>query len=98
MQNLSKLLIMLRQSILVVFLTLLACSQAKDHWAVIVAGSRYFYNYRHQADVCHAYHIMRNNGIPEEQIIVMSFDDVAMDNENPFKGQLYNKPDGKDVY
>ena len=29
-----------------------------DHWAVLVAGSKGFYNYRHQSDVCHAYHLM----------------------------------------
>lgn len=26
-------------------------------WAVLVAGSRMYDNYRHQADVCHAYHV-----------------------------------------
>ncbi len=26
-------------------------------WAVLVAGSDGFFNYRHQADVCHAYHV-----------------------------------------
>jgi len=72
--------------------------QKSDHWAVIVAGSDGFWNYRHQADVCHAYHIMKDNGIPEEQIILLSYDDVASDSENPFPGQLFNQPDGKDVY
>lgn len=41
---------------------------------------------------------MKKNGIPEEQIIVMSTDDVANSSENPFPGQLFNKPDGEDVY
>ncbi len=26
-------------------------------WALLVAGSSGWYNYRHQADVCHAYHV-----------------------------------------
>lgn len=26
-----------------------------NHWAVLVAGSKSYYNYRHQADTCHAY-------------------------------------------
>ena len=41
---------------------------------------------------------MRKNGIPEENIIVMAYDDIANDEENPFKGQIFNKPNGEDVY
>ena len=41
---------------------------------------------------------MRSHGIPEEKIILFSYDDVANDRENAFKGKLFNKPDGKDVY
>jgi legumain len=37
---------------------------------------------------------MRKNGIPEENIITMSYDDVANDPENPFPGKLFNKPNG----
>ncbi|XP_030873296.1 legumain-like [Leptonychotes weddellii] len=47
------------------------------HWVVIVAGSNGWYNYRHQADACHAYQIVHRNGIPDEQIIVMMYDDIA---------------------
>src|SRR5688572_22247897 len=71
---------------------------APDHWAVLVAGSNGFWNYRHQADICHSYQVLRKNGIPESNIIVMSYDDVAADSENPFPGKLFNKPDGQDVY
>jgi glycosylphosphatidylinositol transamidase (GPIT) subunit GPI8 len=39
---------------------------ASDHWAVIVAGSNTYSNYRHQADAFHAYQIMKKNGIPED--------------------------------
>lgn len=86
---------------IVCLLALLAISYAEqksDHWAVIVAGSNGFWNYRHQADVCHAYHIMKDHGIPEEQIILLSYDDVASSSQNPFPGQLFNQPNGKDVY
>lgn len=69
-----------------------------DHWAVLVAGSNGFWNYRHQADICHSYQILKKNGIPESNIIVMSYDDVAADPENPIPGKLFNKPDGEDVY
>eukprot|EP00438_Fugacium_kawagutii_P010533 Skav214530 [mRNA] locus=scaffold410:264535:292705:- [translate_table: standard] len=71
-----------------------------DKWAVIAAGSSGFWNYRHQADSCHAYQLMLKSGVPAENIILMMQDDVANDKENPFLGQLYNKPgnDSPDVY
>ncbi|KAI1237645.1 hypothetical protein IHE44_0013728 [Lamprotornis superbus] len=68
------------------------------HWVVIVAGSNGWYNYRHQADVCHAYQIVHRNGIPDEQIIVMMYDDIADNEENPTKGIVINRPNGSDVY
>merc|ERR1712019_32622 len=55
-----------------------------------------------QADVCHAYQVVKAKGIPEENIIVMAYDDIANSPSNPFPGKLYNKPDptgpGVDVY
>lgn len=68
------------------------------NWALIVAGSNGYYNYRHQADVCHAYQILHKNGIPDERIITMMYDDIAQSEENPTKGMLINRPNGPDVY
>ena len=56
------------------------------HWAVLVAGSNGYFNYRHQADICHAYQILRKNGIPDERIIVMMYDDIAHNTNNPTPG------------
>jgi legumain len=83
-------------------LTAIASANAAS-WAVIVAGSNTYSNYRHQADACHAYHIVKNNGIPEERIIIMHYDDIAHNSRNPFQGQVFNKPTaagtpGVDVY
>ena len=71
-----------------------------EKWAVIAAGSQGFMNYRHQADACHAYQIMLKSGVKPENIILMMQDDVAKDSENPFPGQLFNKPgnNSPDVY
>lgn len=68
------------------------------HWVVIVAGSNGWFNYRHQADACHAYQIIHRNGIPDEQIIVMMYDDIANSEENPTPGVVINRPNGTDVY
>jgi len=73
------------------------------HWAVIMAGSNTYGNYRHQADACHAYQIAKKNGIPESNIIMLAYDDIANDSKNPFPGKVFNKPtsagvEGVDVY
>eukprot|EP00929_Paragymnodinium_shiwhaense_P005806 TRINITY_DN1081_c0_g1_i3.p1 TRINITY_DN1081_c0_g1~~TRINITY_DN1081_c0_g1_i3.p1 ORF type:complete len:480 (+),score=135.81 TRINITY_DN1081_c0_g1_i3:59-1441(+) len=77
-----------------------SATSAQDTWAVIAAGSKGFMNYRHQADACHAYHVLINAGVPADQIITMMQDDVANDSQNPFPGKLYNAPgdNAKDVY
>ncbi|KAL3721243.1 hypothetical protein ACJRO7_005970 [Eucalyptus globulus] len=67
-------------------------------WAVLVAGSNGYYNYRHQADVCHAYQILKENGLKDENIIVFMYDDIAENEQNPTKGIIINKPNGSDVY
>lgn len=51
-----------------------------------------------QADVCHAYQILRQGGLKEENIIVFMYDDIAYNEENPRQGVIINKPDGGDVY
>ena len=80
-------------------LLVLALASAAN-WAILVAGSDGFWNYRHQADVSHAYQIMKAGGIPEDHIITMMYNDVASSSENPFPGELYNHPgdDVPDVY
>ncbi|XP_068334549.1 vacuolar-processing enzyme-like [Pyrus communis] len=69
-----------------------------NRWAVLVAGSNEYYNYRHQADICHAYQILKKGGLKDENIIVFMYDDIAYNPENPRKGVIINKPNGRDVY
>ena len=76
-------------------LTTLLLSVSADHYAVLVAGSHTYGNYRHHADVAHAYHVAIKGGIKKENIIVMMYDDVVNDDQNPFPGQLFNAPTKK---
>ncbi|KAK0411479.1 hypothetical protein QR680_005673 [Steinernema hermaphroditum] len=69
-----------------------------NNWALLVAGSRSWENYRHQSDVAHAYHLLRQNGLPEKNIVTMMFDDVANDSQNPQPGTLYNDLSGRNYY
>lgn len=73
-------------------------SHEGKHWALIAAGSNGWGNYRHQANACHAYQIMKRNGIPEENIVLMMYDDIANNEANPTPGIIINHPDGPDVY
>ena len=61
-------------------------SAQQYHSAVLVAGSAGYYNYRHQADIAHAYHILVNNGMDPENIITMMYDDIANNLLNPYPG------------
>nr|AWD84475.1 asparaginyl endopeptidase 2 [Petunia x hybrida] len=67
-------------------------------WGVLLAGSRGYWNYRHQADVCHAYQLLKKGGLKDENIIVFMYDDIANNYENPRPGIIINSPDGEDVY
>ncbi|VDM60878.1 unnamed protein product [Angiostrongylus costaricensis] len=75
-----------------------SAKQKEDIHVLLVAGSNGWWNYRHQADVAHAYHLVRNNGIPESNIIVMMYDDIVNNPDNPYPGKLFNQPYGPDVY
>ncbi|KAL2940191.1 Vacuolar-processing enzyme [Bienertia sinuspersici] len=67
-------------------------------WAVLIAGSNGYWNYRHQSDVCHAYHVLKKGGLKDENIIVFMYDDIAYHKENPRPGIIINSPYGHDVY
>uniref|UniRef100_A0A8B9HR67 Legumain n=1 Tax=Astyanax mexicanus TaxID=7994 RepID=A0A8B9HR67_ASTMX len=50
------------------------------------------------ANICHAYQIVHKNGIPDEQVVVMMYDDIAYNTENPYQGNIINEPNGPNVY
>ncbi|XP_057248650.1 vacuolar-processing enzyme [Beta vulgaris subsp. vulgaris] len=72
--------------------------QIGTRWAVLIAGSNGYWNYRHQADVCHAYQVLKKGGLKDENIIVFMYDDIAYHEENPRPGVIINSPYGGDVY
>ena len=61
-------------------------TKPEDHWAILIAGTKDYWNYANQADICHAYQMLKWNGIPEDQIITFAYDDVAHDRHNPYPG------------
>ena len=78
----------------ILLLSFISC----ENYAVLVAGSNTYSNYRHQSNIFHHYHIFVDRGINPNNIVMMAYDDIANNNRNPFPGQIFNHPDGKNVY
>lgn len=67
-------------------------------FAVLLATTKSWLNYGHQATVLHAYQTLIANGFPSDNIITMFYDDIANDKKNPEKGVLRNHPKGENLY
>jgi len=65
--------------------------------AVIVGPSRGWTNYRHQSDALTVYTLLRQNGVSDEDIILMIYDDVPTVPENPLRGDVHNTPKGPNI-
>lgn len=72
--------------------------ELKDKWAVLIATSTGWLNYRHQADVLAMYDLLRRHGYQDDHIILIMQDDIAQNPKNPEKGVIRVTPDGKDLY
>jgi len=69
-----------------------------ENWAVLIAGSRHYRNYRHQSDIFQTYQILLKRGFKPENIILFAYDDIATDPDNPLKGQIFNIKKNVNVY
>ncbi|KAI1004151.1 GPI-anchor transamidase [Podosphaera aphanis] len=79
-----------------ILLILLACLSSAEHtsnWAVLVSTSRFWFNYRHLANVLSMYRTVKRLGIPDSQIILMLPDDMACNPRNAFPGTVYSNSD-----
>jgi glycosylphosphatidylinositol transamidase (GPIT) subunit GPI8/ABC-type branched-subunit amino acid transport system substrate-binding protein len=65
--------------------------------AVIVGPSRGWANYRHQADALAIYTLLRHNGVSDDDIILMVYDDLPTLPENPLRGDIHNIPKGQNI-
>jgi phosphatidylinositol glycan class K len=61
-----------------------------SNWAVLVSTSRFWFNYRHLANVLSLYRTVKRLGIPDSQIILMLPDDMACNPRNSFPGTVFN--------
>ncbi len=68
----------------------LALAEHTSNWAVLVCTSRFWFNYRHLANVLSIYRTVKRLGIPDSQIILMLPDDMACNPRNAFPGTVYS--------
>ena len=67
-------------------------------WAVIVATSSGWENYRHQADALAQYRLLRSNGVSDNRIILIVADDIAHNQNNKEPGTVRNAARGEELY
>ncbi|KAG5987789.1 glycosylphosphatidylinositol anchor biosynthesis [Claviceps spartinae] len=77
---------------LAVFASIVA-GEHTSNWAVLVCTSRFWFNYRHLANVLSIYRTVKRLGIPDSQIILMLPDDMACNPRNAFPGTVYSNSD-----
>lgn len=65
---------------------------------VIVAASKGWMNYRHQADALHIYRILKDNGFPDDRIILIMEGDIARNPHNKKTGQVFVRNDCDNLY
>lgn len=68
------------------------------NWALLVASSKGWANYRHQADVLAIYQQLKQAGYTDDRIILIAEDDIADNVSNPNKGVVQVTIGGNNVY
>ena len=68
-----------------------------DQYAVLVQGSKGFYNYRHQADVLNMYQLLRKGGFDDDHIILILDGSLNNEKDNPEPGVVRASIDGPDL-
>jgi glycosylphosphatidylinositol transamidase (GPIT) subunit GPI8 len=72
--------------------------ELKGNYAVLVAASEGWKNYRHQADVLGMYHYLKRKGYDDDHIILIMADDIAYNEKNPLQGVVRREIGGDNLY
>ena len=70
----------------------------KSNWALLMASSSGWSNYRHQADVLAIYQQLKEFGYTDDHIVLIVEDDIARNPSNPNNGVIRVTPNGDNVY
>ena len=69
-----------------------------DRYAVVMATSTGFTNYRHQADALDVYRMLQDAGYDDDHIVLITEDDIAGNESNPHPGVVHVTPEGENLY
>ena len=72
--------------------------ELKDNYAVLVAASNGWKNYRHQADVLGVYQYLKRQGYDDDHILLIMADDIASNERNPLQGVVRRQVNGENLY
>ncbi len=72
--------------------------ELQDNYAVLVAASEGWKNYRHQADVLGMYQHLKAKGYDDDHILLILADDIAHNERNPLQGVVRREVSGKNLY
>lgn len=67
-------------------------------WALLVAASQGWGNYRHQADVLYMYQLLKKQGYTDDRIVLVMADDIANNTKNPNQGEIRVSVGGENLY
>lgn len=71
----------------------------ESQWAVLICGSRGWFNYRHESDVLNMYNLLRSNGFDDDHIILIADpEEIATDSRNLYYGEIRGYPGGPNLY
>lgn len=70
----------------------------EDNWAVVIATSDTWANYRHQADALAMYQLLRRHGYDDSHIVFVSEDNLAYHPNNLHPGEIRVRPDGENLH
>lgn len=69
-----------------------------EQWAIVVATSKGWANYRHDADALAMYQLLKWTGFDDRHILLVINDEIAGNDANPYPGQVFWAPGYDDVY
>ena len=69
-----------------------------DRWALLIAASKGWPNYRFQSDVFAMYQLLKQHGYADDHIVLICEDDLANNPNNPHPGELRISDTGENVY
>lgn len=73
-------------------------SKKEETYALIIATASGWDNYRHQANAYSIYQLLKNNGINDDHILLISEDDIAFNLTNPIPGYIQFPSDNRNIY